>query len=256
MLTWLCIAAFGASLLTFFSGFGLGTILLPVFAMFFPIPQAILLTAIVHLLNNLFKISLVGHHTKIRVVLQFGIPACLFAIMGAQVLAQISFPTYLWQYTFQNQTYEVELLKLIIALLMIVFTILELLPLSEKIRIKPNLLWMGGALSGFFGGLSGHQGALRSMFLIRMNLSKEAFIACGVAIALIIDISRISIYITDEFWLHWNAQRFPLFIATISALAGSLAGKLLLPKFKLGFVTFFVSVAILIFSVALGAGWV
>ena len=42
----------------------------------------------------------------------------------------------------------------------------------------------GGLLSGFLGGLSGHQGALRSAFLIKCGLSKEVFIASGVVIAL------------------------------------------------------------------------
>ena len=44
-----------ASGLTFFSGFGLGTLLTPVFALFFPIEIAITITSIVHFLNNLFK---------------------------------------------------------------------------------------------------------------------------------------------------------------------------------------------------------
>ena len=54
----ICLAAFLASLLTFFSGFGLGTILMPVFALFFPLEMAIALTGVVHLLNNLFKMYL------------------------------------------------------------------------------------------------------------------------------------------------------------------------------------------------------
>lgn len=53
-------AAFFTAILTFFSGFGLGTILTPVFAIFFPIEVAIALTGVVHLSNNLFKIALVG----------------------------------------------------------------------------------------------------------------------------------------------------------------------------------------------------
>jgi len=56
----ICIAAFLASILTFFSGFGLGTILMPVFAFFFPIEVAIALTGVVHFSNNLFKMALVG----------------------------------------------------------------------------------------------------------------------------------------------------------------------------------------------------
>jgi len=38
--------------LTLFSGFGLGTVLMPAFALFFPVPVAA--TAVVHLANNLF----------------------------------------------------------------------------------------------------------------------------------------------------------------------------------------------------------
>ncbi|MDP3981751.1 MAG: sulfite exporter TauE/SafE family protein, partial [Chlamydiota bacterium] len=44
----ICIVALIASGLTLFLGFGLGTILTPVFAIFFPVPVAIGATAIVH----------------------------------------------------------------------------------------------------------------------------------------------------------------------------------------------------------------
>jgi len=46
----IALVAFTASLLTFFSGFGLGTLLTPAFALFFPINLAVALTAIVHFL--------------------------------------------------------------------------------------------------------------------------------------------------------------------------------------------------------------
>lgn len=49
------VVAFLASALTFFSGFGLGTLLLPAFALFLAAPAAVAATAIVHLLNGLFK---------------------------------------------------------------------------------------------------------------------------------------------------------------------------------------------------------
>lgn len=51
-----CLAALVASGLTLFSGFGLGTILTPVLAIFFPVPLAVGATAIAHLANNLFKL--------------------------------------------------------------------------------------------------------------------------------------------------------------------------------------------------------
>ena len=50
------------SALTLFSGFGLGTLLLPAFALFFPLELSVALTAVVHFLNNLFKLVLLGSH--------------------------------------------------------------------------------------------------------------------------------------------------------------------------------------------------
>ena len=51
----ICIFALLGSALTLFSGFGLGTILLPVFGLFFPIEIAVVLTALVHFMNNIFN---------------------------------------------------------------------------------------------------------------------------------------------------------------------------------------------------------
>ncbi len=73
-------AAFITAILTFFSGFGLGTILTPVFMIFFPVDLAIALTGVVHFFNNIFKLILVGKKADIKVTLLFGIPAVLAAI--------------------------------------------------------------------------------------------------------------------------------------------------------------------------------
>ena len=61
------IAAFGVSLLTLFSGFGLGTLLMPVFALFFPVEVAVASTAVVHAANNLFKVGLLARGASVDV---------------------------------------------------------------------------------------------------------------------------------------------------------------------------------------------
>ena len=71
----LSLVAFIVAILTFFSGFGLGTILTPVFMIFFPVDVAIALTGIVHFFNNIFKLILVGKKANKQIVLRFGIPA-------------------------------------------------------------------------------------------------------------------------------------------------------------------------------------
>src|SRR3990172_9432145 len=86
----ICTVAIVVSALTLFSGFGLGTLLMPAFALFFPINVAVAATAVVHLVNNLFKLLLVGKHADKRVVIRFAVPAAIFAALGAFVLGYIS----------------------------------------------------------------------------------------------------------------------------------------------------------------------
>jgi uncharacterized protein len=86
----LCIAAFFTAILTFFSGFGLGTILTPVFMIFFPVDLAIALTGVVHFFNNIFKLMLVGRNADKQVLLRFGIPAVVAAIVGSWLLLNIT----------------------------------------------------------------------------------------------------------------------------------------------------------------------
>ena len=80
------LAAFLAAGLTMYSGFGLGTLLLPVFALFFPAEMAVVATAMVHGANNVFKVSLLGRFADREVVLKFGLPAIAAAILGALAL--------------------------------------------------------------------------------------------------------------------------------------------------------------------------
>lgn len=84
------LVAFFASALTLFSGFGLGTILMPAFALMMPVEVAIAATALVHLANNLFKLVLVGRQADGRVLLRFAVPAALAAVVGASLLVRLS----------------------------------------------------------------------------------------------------------------------------------------------------------------------
>lgn len=68
------LVSFGASMLTFFSGFGLGTILAPVFMFFFEPVIAIALTAVVHFLNNLFKLGLLFKNIDLKLPINLVLP--------------------------------------------------------------------------------------------------------------------------------------------------------------------------------------
>ena len=53
---------------------------------------------------------------------------------------------------------------------------------------------VGGIITGFFGGLTGQQGAFRAMFLLKSGLDPARFIATGVLIAVLVDLSRLPTY--------------------------------------------------------------
>ena len=83
------LAAFLAAGLTMYSGFGLGTLMLPVFALLFPVEMAVVATALVHGANNVFKVSLLGRHADREVVIRFGLTAIAAAILGALADANV-----------------------------------------------------------------------------------------------------------------------------------------------------------------------
>ncbi|MBP2830594.1 sulfite exporter TauE/SafE family protein [Aquimarina sp. U1-2] len=248
------IVALLGSGLTFFSGFGLGTLLMPVFALFFPIDIAIALTAIVHLLNNLFKLSLIGKKANIKTILRFGIPAIIFAFFGAHILGTLTEAETLFSYQIGNRSYQVTIVKICIASLLIFFSLFDLIPKLKRLEIDTKYLPVGGALSGFFGGLSGHQGALRTAFLIRARLSKEAFIATGVVIACFIDVSRISVYAKDIWQLGDRLNYSLLITASAMAFIGAYIGNKFLKKITIHTIQIVVGVLLIIFSILLGLG--
>src|SRR3972149_1389754 len=243
-----------ASGLTLFSGFGLGTILVPVFVLFFPIDLAIALTAIVHFLNNIFKLVLLGKNADKKIVIRFGIPSIAAAFIGATVLLLITDMQPLFQYSISNKIFMVMPVKLIIGILLLFFAMFDIVPRFASLQFDKRYLPLGGILSGFFGGLSGNQGALRSAFLIRANLTKEAFIASGVVIACLIDISRLLVY-SQHIISFGDKFNYTLIIAaSLSAFTGAFVGNRFLKKITIVTIQYIVAVMLFVFAVLLMIG--
>lgn len=248
------VAAFVTAILTFFSGFGLGTILTPVFMLFFPVDLAIALTGVVHFFNNIFKIILVGRNADRAVLIRFGIPAVIAAFIGAWVLLHIPDSQPLFDYTLFGKTFEVYPVKLIISVLLIIFATMDLIPYFNKLQFGREKLPLGGVLSGFFGGLSGNQGALRSAFLIKAGLSKEAFIGTAVVVSTFVDFTRLSVYATRFVKSGLSDNIMLVVFATIAAVAGAYIGNKLLKKVTIKYIQILIAIMLIIVSLALGSG--
>lgn len=189
-----CLAAAFASGLTLYSGFGLGTLLLPVFALFLPVELAIAATALVHGANNVLKVALLGRGADRALVLRFGIPAIVAAFAGVWVLDLLAHLPTLATYSLFGVEAIVTPLKLAMGALMAAFAVFELHPRFKALTFDRRYLPIGGVLSGFFGGLSGHQGALRSAFLAKVGTTPEAFVGTNAVIGLLVDAVRIAGY--------------------------------------------------------------
>ncbi len=253
-LTIIIIASAAASLITLFSGFGLGTILTPVFALFFPIEIAIAMTGIVHLSNNIFKLGLLGKYADRKIIAAFGLSAVIGAVTGAVLLLMLTGLQPIAEYSISGKVFTVQPMKLLIAVVMVYFSLAELIPALQSFKPSMRSLPFGGFLSGFFGGLSGHQGALRSAFLITYGLSKERFLATGIVIACFVDLTRLSLYSTRFLSSgtieHWDVVA----AAVLSAFAGAYAGNHFLKKVTIAFIQKTVAVMLIVIASALGMG--
>lgn len=227
------VVAVVASGLTFFSGFGLGTLLLPAFALFVPVEQAIAMTAVVHLVTSLVKAALVGRQADRATLLRFGLPAIVAALAGAWLLGKLSAAEPLLEYQAFGRTFTVLPVKLAIGILLAAFALIEVLPWFRGLAFSPRFMPLGGALSGFFGGLSGMQGALRAAFLARAGLTAESFVATSAVIACLVDLSRLGVY-AGKVGAVWRDLDWPLLAtAMVAAVAGAFIGKRFLAGMKM-----------------------
>lgn len=249
-----CTAAFAASGLTLFAGFGLGTLLMPVVALFFPLDVAIAMTALVHLACNVFKLGLLGRQADRDVLVRFGVPAVMAALAGAWLLTVLAASPPLLGYEAFGRRHEVSLLKLVVGVLILVFVLVERSPALARLSIDRHYLPWGGVLAGFFGGLSGHQGAFRSLFLLKSGLSKEAFVATGAVLAVLVDVVRTVVY-------GWGYARGGTPVdwrlvgaASVAAFAGAWLGARWLRKVTIRAVQLAVSVLLVVVGLGLALG--
>jgi len=217
MLLSFVVAPFVAALATFYTGFGLNTILVPLFMFNWDAPLAVFMASIVHLCNNILKVSLTARSINWDLFKNFGVPAILFAFLGAFLLNQFSRNT---------STY----LEPIFGAILMLFALLEFF--NWKLPIKGAwAMRIGGSLSGFFGGFSGHQGALRALFLSKLKIEPLVFVATTAIISLLVDLTRVGVYASSAQHLSYYPSML-IFLVITAALAGTLVGRKYIQKIK------------------------
>ena len=197
------------SIVGFVSGFGTSTLLLPVLLLWYPIDTALILTSFVHLLNNISKAAFFFKQLSWHFFLLFAVPAVICSLIGAQFVFLV------------NRT----LLARGIGLLLLVYILLQLLWHGTLVIKKSIWLAVGGGFYGLMEGLTGIGGAFRATLLSSYAMAPAAFVATNGAIALVVDIARLTTYTrlqTNPAFSFWTYG-----LVAIMTLGGSLVGKIL-----------------------------
>ena len=206
------ILAFVAEVIGTISGFGSSILFVPLASMFFDFKAVLAITAVFHVFSNLSKIYLFNIGIQKDIVLQLGIPAVVFVIIGALLTNIIP-------------QKEIELVMNIVLVLLSVFLIFNT---EEKLEQSNKNLIVGGVSSGFLAGLVGTGGAIRGLVLAAFSLEKDSFLATSALIDLGVDFSRAIVYISSGYFLKEFLIFIPFLI--LISIAGSYIGKLVLNK--------------------------
>ena len=161
------------------AGFGTATMTIPFLAWIIGFKQAIILIAFFHGFSNLFKMITLRQAVNVRLMLLYGIPTVITAIVGAYLLEVVA----------------PKGIGLGVGIFLILFAIYSLVSRGKTMPQRNYLLVTGGLLSGFTAGLIGLGGAIRGAFLISTKIKKEMYVATSAAIALCTDIARVTTYV-------------------------------------------------------------
>ena len=155
------IVGFFAGVTASVAGFGIGSFLIPLVSVQTGTKVAIALVTLPHFLGTSLRFWLLKSKVNRKILVRFGLLSAAGGLFGALV------------HTF----FVSDLLQVIFSIMLVLAGILGVLQVSERLRFGKIGASIVGLASGFFGGLVGEQGGIRSVALLNFNVEKEAFIA-------------------------------------------------------------------------------
>ncbi len=175
--------AFGAEVVGTMAGFGAATILTPVAVLFMDMKTAVAIVACFHLFGNASRLVFFGRRIRWNVWAQFGLTGVACSLAGALVAARLSSAA----------------IMLAFGIFLLLYVGSSCAPAPVRLPQAPTTLLGGGMLSGFIAGFLGTGGAIRSACLLVFGLPKEAYLGTSAAIALMVDATRLPVYVLEGF---------------------------------------------------------
>jgi len=204
--------AFGGAVATV-AGFGIGSLLTPALATETGAKLAVAAVSIPHLVGTSIRFWRLRRAIDWRIVRSFGLTSAAGGIAGALL----------------NTHATNRPLAIVFGSLLVLAGASQMTGYAKRWRLRGTLAWLGGALSGFFGGLVGNQGGIRTAAMLGFEVDKRQFVATTTAVALSIDVARVPIYLTFEARELSNLWTV-ISIAIAGVVVGTLLGERLLAR--------------------------
>lgn len=191
------------------TGFGTSTVMVPVLLLFYPLPQTLILVGIIHWFGDVWKILLFRKGINWKLIVLFGVTGSIATFIGSRFVFSL------------NET----LLSRILGAFLIIYVFYLFTNPKFKIGQSNKNALTGGALYGFFAGIFGIGGAVRSAFLSIFDLPKAVYITTSGAIGLIVDSVRITSYFRQGTQLTQKLYLILLILVPLSFIGARLAKK-------------------------------
>lgn len=193
------------------AGFGIGSMLTPLFARYGEMQVAVAAVAIPHAIATALRCWRLRRSIDWHVLRTFGVLSAGGALIGALLYTRFSS----------------RMLTVILGVLLIATAITGLTDWARRWHPDGALASVFGFASGLFGGLAGNQGGLRAAAMFGFGLAPATFVATSTAAGLLVDAGRMPIYL----WRAGDVLRgyiWPIAFATVGVLIGTLLGERLL----------------------------
>jgi uncharacterized protein len=174
---------------------------------------AVAAVAVPHAIATAFRCWRLRASIDLHVLTRFGLLSAAGALAGALLYTRLGLTT----------------LTQILGGLLVLTSLAQLTGWTSRWRPRGPLVAILGVMSGFFGGVAGNQGGLRSAALLAFQLPPTRFVATATATGVLVDMARTPIYLWQS-----GATLLTLWLPIAIAAAGVLIGTVLGERILLG----------------------
>jgi uncharacterized membrane protein YfcA len=189
-------------------GFGIGSLMTPLLAIRFGTTIAVALVTIPHAAATAVRCWRLRAHVDRTVLARFGLLSAVGSLVGALIYTRLG----------------PGILTRVLGGLLLLTAAAQLTGWASHWRPKGPVVAVFGLMSGFFGGVAGNQGGLRSAALTAFGLPPLGLVATATATGLVVDAARTPVYL-------WNSGSIllslwaPIVAASVGVLIGTMVGE-------------------------------